>query len=122
MATCKASSNWSRENRARAEKMIKEKKMTPTGLKIIKKAKEEGRWEALEKVQNSEIPEDLKKALLNNKTAHAYFTSFPPSSKRIILEWILSACTVETRHKRIIETVDKAIQNIKANHFRQLKK
>ena len=45
--------------------------------------------------------------------------AFPPSSKRIILEWILNAKKPETRQKRIEETVTKAAQNLQANHYRQ---
>jgi uncharacterized protein YdeI (YjbR/CyaY-like superfamily) len=70
-------------------------------------------------VQNSVIPEDLLKLLKKNKTAFTNFMAFPPSSKRIILEWILQAKKTETRQKRIEETVLLAAKNIKANHYRQ---
>jgi hypothetical protein len=43
----------------------------------------------------------------------------PPSSHRIILEWIYAARTEETRRKRILETVDLAARGIKAHHYRQ---
>lgn len=78
-----------------------------------------GRWEALVDVQNSVIPEDLQKLLNKKKTALKNFMVFPPSSKRIILEWILNAKKAETRQKRIEETVRLTADNIKANHYRQ---
>ena len=45
--------------------------------------------------------------------------AFRPSSKRIILEWILNAKRPETRRRRIEETVRLAEQNIRADHPRQ---
>ncbi|MFN8286561.1 MAG: YdeI/OmpD-associated family protein [Chitinophagales bacterium] len=112
-------SNWSKLNRERAERLINEGLMAEAGLKMIELAKKSGTWEALIDVQNSVIPPDLQKLLDKNKTALKNFSAFPPSSKRIILEWILNAKRPETREKRLKETVELAAQNIKANHYRQ---
>jgi uncharacterized protein YdeI (YjbR/CyaY-like superfamily) len=115
----KAGSNWSNINRQRAEKMILAKQMTPRGLELIELSKKTGTWLALKEVQASVVPPDLKKALEKNKEAKTNFEQFPPSSKRIILEWILNAKREETRAKRISETVELAAKGIKANHYRQ---
>jgi uncharacterized protein YdeI (YjbR/CyaY-like superfamily) len=93
--------------------------MTDAGMELIMLAKKTGRWTALEEVQESIIPSDLKKAFADNNLAEKNFSKFPPSSKRIILEWILNAKKPETRQKRIEETVRLATDNIKANHYRQ---
>ncbi len=119
MAQRKADSKWSKLNRQRAEKMISEGLMAPAGLALITLAKQSGTWMALEDVQNSVVPPDLEKAFLKNKLAAKNFHAFPPSSKRIILEWILNAKKAETRQRRIEETVSLAAENIKANHYRQ---
>lgn len=115
----KPSSNWSRANRERAEKMIASRRMTKAGQAMIDLAKKTGKWEALEKVQMNVVPDDLALALKKSKAAQTNFEGFPPSSKRIILEWILNAKKAETRKKRIEETVSLAAKNIKANHYRQ---
>ncbi len=115
----KPKSNWSKANRERVQKMIRLGLMTPSGQKLIDLAKETGTWEALVDVQNSVIPEDLQKQLNQNEAALKNFLAFPPSSKRIILEWILNARKDETRQKRIEETVRLAGDNIKANHYRK---
>ena len=115
----KPRSNWSKANRQRAEKMIAAGQMKPAGMAMVALARETGAWEALVDVQNSVIPDDLQALLNKNKTALHNFMAFPPSSKRIILEWILNAERPETRQKRIEETVSLAAQNIKANHYRQ---
>jgi uncharacterized protein YdeI (YjbR/CyaY-like superfamily) len=115
----KPKSNWSKASRERAEKMLEQRQMTASGQKLIDLAKKTGTWEALVDVQNSVIPDDLQKLLNKNKTALKNFLGFPPSSKRIILEWILNAKKDETRQRRIEETVRLAADNIKANHYRQ---
>lgn len=115
----KPKSNWSNANRERAEKMLDQGLMTQSGQRLIDLAKKTGTWEALVDVQNSVIPDDLLKELNKNKVAMNNFLSFPPSSKRIILEWIHNAKKEETRRTRIEETARLAADNIKANHYRQ---
>lgn len=115
----KPKSNWSKANRERAERMIKEKQMRPAGQSMTDLARKTGTWTALVDVQNSIIPPDLQKAFNKNKMAFKNFNAFPPSSKRIILEWILTAKKAETRQRRIEQTVELAAKNIKANHYRQ---
>ena len=115
----KPRSNWSKKNRERAEKMMREGLMTPSGQQLVDLARKTGTWEALVNVQHAVIPDDLQEMLNKNKKALKNFSEFPPSSKRIILEWILNAKKTETRKKRIEETVRLAEKNIKANHYRQ---
>lgn len=112
-------SNWSKVNKGKVERLIKEGKMAPAGLKAIETAKQNGTWTALDNVEEIIIPEDLQKAFDKNKTAFAHFDKFPRSSKRNILEWIMNAKRPETRQARIEETVKLAKDNIKANHYRQ---
>ena len=112
-------SKWSKKNRDRAERMIAAGLMSESGIDSIRDAKESGTWLALESVQKNEIPADLAGALERNPAALKNFTAFPPSSKRIILEWIQNAKKEETRKKRIQETVRLAADNIRANHYRQ---
>jgi uncharacterized protein YdeI (YjbR/CyaY-like superfamily) len=113
----KAKSNWSKLNRERAERMITEKKMKPAGQAMIDLAMKTGTWTALVDIENAVIPPDLQKAFNKNKTALKNFTAFPPSSKRIILEWIRSAKRAETRQQRIEKAVALAAKNIRANHY-----
>lgn len=112
-------SNWSNANRERAERMIKQGLMTEAGMQIITLAKKNGTWTSLDDVEKSILTSDLQEAFATNKRAEKNFSEFPPSSKRIILEWILNAKKPETRKKRIEETVQLAEKNIKANHYRQ---
>ena len=115
----KVKSNWSKPNKERVERLIKQGLMTPAGLEKIDLAKKNGTWTALDGVENLEIPPDLAKAFSKNKTSKEYFGAFPRSVKRGILEWILNAKKPETRAKRIEETVTLAEKNIRANQWRQ---
>ena len=112
----KSKSNWSKPNRERVARMIKQGLMTPAGQTQIDLAKKTGTWDALSEVQNNLIPEDLQKLFNRNKSAFKNFQTFSPSSQRVILAWILNAKRPETRQKRIDETVKLAAKNLKANH------
>jgi uncharacterized protein YdeI (YjbR/CyaY-like superfamily) len=68
------------------------------------------------------VPDDLRAALDLDERAAGYFDAFPPSSKRIILEWIAQTKNPETRAKRIDETVELAARSIRAHHWRQPKR
>jgi uncharacterized protein YdeI (YjbR/CyaY-like superfamily) len=107
-------SAWSKPNKERVEKLVKEGKMTDAGLAMIATAKRNGTWTALDAVEALKVPLDLAKSLAANKKAKAHFDAFSPSSRKIILWWIESAKRQETREKRITETVRLAAQNIKA--------
>jgi uncharacterized protein YdeI (YjbR/CyaY-like superfamily) len=110
----KSKSGWSKSNRERVERLIREGLMTPAGQAIIDLAKKSGTWEAMVDVENLVLPDDLKKRFGRNKKAFQNFSAFSPSSKKIILAWILNAKRPETRSKRIDETVTCAARNEKA--------
>jgi uncharacterized protein YdeI (YjbR/CyaY-like superfamily) len=109
-------SKWSKINKKRVESLISRGLMTPAGLKMITLARETGTWDALTDIDNIVVPDDLNEMLRKNKKAFEYFEAFPPSSRRIILEWISNAKRPETRQKRIRETVALAATNKRANH------
>lgn len=110
-------SNWSKVNKAKVERMLRENKMAPAGLASIELAKKTGTWTALDQVEELELPADLDAALKKNKKADTYFAAFPRSVKRGILEWIMNAKRPETRLKRIEETVMLAEKNVRANQY-----
>ncbi len=110
-------SNWSRVNKERVAKLIDDRLMTSRGLETIELAKRNGTWTALDKIENLELPIDLKKALKQNAEAAKYFDAFPRSVKKGILEWIQNAKKEETREKRIKETISLALKNIRANQY-----
>ncbi|WP_036483655.1 YdeI family protein [Myxosarcina sp. GI1] len=116
LAPRRQGSNWSKANKERVDRLIKNGLMQPAGLTKVDRAKKDGSWSFLDDVEALILPEDLKIALSTDRAANMNFNAFPPSTKRGILEWIKNAKKPETRAKRILETVEKAAQNIRANY------
>ena len=58
-----------------------------------------------------EMPEDLLLALKESGTAFDNFIHFPPSARRIYVEWLNSAKRAETRPGRITKIVEAASNN-----------
>ena len=112
-------SNWSKINKEKVQRLIAEGKMTQSGREMIKIARENGTWDALNEVDALVIPEDLKVKLNSYPNAFTNFEAFPPSTRRGILEWILNAKKEETRSKRIEETARLAEDNIRANQYKK---
>ncbi|HEY0636242.1 MAG TPA: YdeI/OmpD-associated family protein [Pseudonocardiaceae bacterium] len=103
-----ARSTWSALNRERAARMIARGLMTPAGQAAIDAAHATGRWEL-------RMPDDLRAALDANPAARRHYDAFPPSSRHLILQWILDARRPATRERRITETVALAARNVRAN-------
>ena len=111
----KDQSNWSKANKDRVAKLLKQGLMTPPGIEKVNMAKVDGSWSFLYDVEALILPDDLLQALAQNPIAEKYFTAFPPSVKRGILEWIKNAKRFPTREKRISKTVELAAKNVRAN-------
>ena len=112
----KKGSNWSKVNKKYVAKLQQAGLIHEAGLQKIEQAKEDESWSFLDDVEALILPEDLKSAFSNNKTALENWAAFPPSLKRGILEWIKNAKKPKTRVKRIKNTVEKATKNIRANY------
>ena len=107
------SSIWSKKNKESAEKMIKEKKMKKAGFVAIESAKQNGKWDnAYSSDMVRPIPEDLKKALMQNKFTWKNFNNFSNSTKLRYIYWINDAKKEETRQKRINQLLKTASQKL----------
>ncbi|PWK88220.1 uncharacterized protein YdeI (YjbR/CyaY-like superfamily) [Lentzea atacamensis] len=105
----RSGSGWSAVNRERAARMIAAGLMTPRGQALVDHARATGTWEI-------QAPGDLDAAFAGNPVARENFDAFPPSSRRLILEWVAQARRPETRQRRITETVELAAVNVRAHH------
>ena len=117
----KEKSSWSRVNKDRVERLIRDGRMMPSGMALVEAAKRSGTWSALDEVENLTEPADLAGALDANPVARESWNGFPRSAKRAILEWISLAKKPETRLVRIETTVSEAAQGRRANQWRQTK-
>jgi uncharacterized protein YdeI (YjbR/CyaY-like superfamily) len=112
-------SNWSKVNKEKVAQLTALGLIQPAGFEMIELAKQSGTWTALDDVENLTLPADLKALFSKNEKAFEHWEQFSRSSKRGILEWIQNAKKIETRQKRIEETVALAEKNIKANYPQQ---
>ena len=110
----KPSSNWSRVNKEKVQKLLSENLMSEAGLKMVELAKETGTWDALNDVENLVIPDDMLKSFQEYVHALPNWDKFPRSVKRGILEWIFNAKRPETRRERIRKAVSLAEKNERA--------
>lgn len=106
---------WSLSNRERAERLISEGRMTPTGLKMVEEAKQNGRWDKAYSSSRGavDVPKDLIEALKKNKTTHQNFESFPSSTRFMYIHWINEAKRQDTRERRIHTVVDRSEKNLR---------
>lgn len=107
-------SAWSGVNKQRVASLVALGRMAAPGMAAIERSKADGLWIALDKASALETPDDLDAALATLDAA-AKFASFPPSSRRAILEWIVTAKRPDTRAKRIGETARLAAIGLRAN-------
>jgi uncharacterized protein YdeI (YjbR/CyaY-like superfamily) len=99
-------SRWSQLNKKRANKMIKEGRMTEIGLAKIKVAKKTALWAKDPRPQISlDIPPEFARALARNKKAKENFDKLAPSYRKYYIGWIVMAKRPETKKRRIHESI-----------------
>jgi uncharacterized protein YdeI (YjbR/CyaY-like superfamily) len=107
-------SSWGKKSRERATRLMESGLMTRRGQAVIDLAKSMGTWDAHIEAQNDVVPAELMVLLEGDPVARENFDGFPPSSRRIALEWISKAKRPETRQKRILQTAALARENLVA--------
>jgi uncharacterized protein YdeI (YjbR/CyaY-like superfamily) len=105
--------HWAKTYKDRAARLELEGRLRSAGLKSIAESKRNGLWDAMNDVDDLEIPNDLINALEAYSPASEYFGAFSTSSKRNILRWIKLAKTPRTRANRVEKTALLAAQNIR---------
>lgn len=101
---------WSALNRERAERMIREGRMTESGLDLVKKAGASGAWEAAVRkpeIETVEMPVELGAGLEASSSAKLFFEALAPSKQRMYRLWVGSAKRAETRKRRAGEAIQK---------------
>jgi uncharacterized protein YdeI (YjbR/CyaY-like superfamily) len=102
----RARSVWSKVNRAKAERLIAEKRMKAPGLKAIERAQEGGEWDrAYDSGSTATISPDFQAALDKAKGAGAFFAKLDSANRYAMLWRIQTARGPALRAKRIAEIV-----------------
>ena len=110
----KPRSSWTRLNRRRVEDMEAAGLMTDAGRRAVETAKSNGWWTIYDPVEDLIEPDELTAGLDADPAARQAWNDFPPSAKKQMLWWVVSAARQETRDKRVAEIVAKAAQGQRA--------
>jgi uncharacterized protein YdeI (YjbR/CyaY-like superfamily) len=107
MTPRRTASRWSAINRDTAERLIREGRMRPSGLKEVERAKRDGRWiAAYESQSKAELPSDFLAALAANTEAEKVFATLDRANRYAYIYRVNDAKRPETRNKRIREFVE----------------
>ncbi|MBN2153155.1 MAG: YdeI/OmpD-associated family protein [Candidatus Lokiarchaeota archaeon] len=99
-------SPWSAINKERAERLIEAGFMTASGLRAVETARQDGRWDsAYTSRKPPGVPDDLARALREERGGWEAFTSLSPSRQVRYIAWIGQAEKTETRARRVRDTV-----------------
>lgn len=107
-------SNWSASNKRRVAKLEAEGLMAEAGRAMVALAQATGTWTALDEVEQLIEPDSLRAALDAEPAARAAWDAFSRSSRRGMLEWLLTARTRATVDRRVAKIVSEAAAGRKA--------
>ena len=108
MTPRKAKSGWTRLNRRRVDDMEAQGRMTDAGRRAVEVAKANGWWTLYDAVEDLAEPDDLAVALDASAAARAFWDGFPPSARKQMLWWVITAGRPETRATRIAKITSEA--------------
>ncbi|WP_370323900.1 YdeI family protein [Euzebya sp.] len=114
MTPRKPRSSWTRLNRERVDRMEAAGLMTDAGRRAVEVAKANGWWMRFDAVEDLIEPEGLARALDAVPAARASWDAFPPSARKQMLWWVVSAARDDTRARRVAAIVDAAREGRRA--------
>jgi uncharacterized protein YdeI (YjbR/CyaY-like superfamily) len=104
----KPKSSWTRLNRQRVANMEAAGLMTEAGRRAVQVAQDNGWWTIYDPVEDLIEPDALAVALDADPAARSAWDGFPPSARKMMLWWVVSAAREDTRDRRIEAIVAKA--------------
>lgn len=107
---------WSKINIGHAERLIREGRMRPAGLRQIEEAKADGRWEnAYEPQRKAKLPRDFIVAVNKNEKAKKFLKTLNRSNTYAII-FRLHHTRDKARRKAKIEAMVKMLEENKKYH------
>jgi uncharacterized protein YdeI (YjbR/CyaY-like superfamily) len=101
-------SKWSQVNRQKAEQLMADKQMKPAGLAEVRRAQEDGRWEAAYPAQSqATVPPDFQAALDANPKAKEFFEKLTGVTRYAFLFRLHNVKREETRQRRIANYIER---------------
>ena len=103
----KKDSIWSAINIAKVEALTAQGRMQPAGLNAFAHRQDKkSAVYAYEQRQHPELAATETAQFKRNKTAWAYFESCPPSYRKPLLYWVVSAKRPQTRERRLLKLIE----------------
>jgi uncharacterized protein YdeI (YjbR/CyaY-like superfamily) len=96
---------WSAFNIKRAEELVRQKQMRPSGLKAFAARVENKSGIYSYEQRSTELKQPYAKLLKKNKIASNFFEKQPPSYRKMIGWWIVSAKKEENRMARLAKLI-----------------
>jgi len=109
----KKTSKWSTINIAKVEELTRQGLMQPAGLDAFKYCKESNSRVYSFESRSKELPGEFEKAFKANPAAWEFFTSQPPSYKKTVVHWVLSAKQKETRLTRFEKLISESEKQVR---------
>lgn len=114
----RAGSVWSAVNIASAERLIAAGRMTPAGLKAFEARKENKSGIYSYEQRRAELEEPYNSLLQENEAAWSFFQLQPPSYRKGVSWFILSAKQEATRLKRLAKLIEVSARGERLPEFR----
>jgi uncharacterized protein YdeI (YjbR/CyaY-like superfamily) len=99
---------WSTINIKRAKELASERQMRPAGLKAFAARIENKSGIYSYEQRSTDLIEPYAKLLKKNKAAWSFFENQPPSYRKMIGWWIISAKKEETRMDRLAKLIGES--------------
>ena len=99
---------WSAINIKRAKELVRQKQMRPTGLKAFAARTENKSGIYSYEQRSTELSQPYANLLKKNKAAWNFFRKQPPSYRKMIGWWIISAKKEETRMIRLAKLLSES--------------
>jgi uncharacterized protein YdeI (YjbR/CyaY-like superfamily) len=98
---------WSKINVGHIERLTKDGRMKPAGLRQVEEAKDDGRWaRAYSPSKTAKVPDDFTRALKKNKKASAFFKTLNKTNVYSVVFRLENAKSEEARKAKIAQIVE----------------
>jgi uncharacterized protein YdeI (YjbR/CyaY-like superfamily) len=104
---------WSAVNIKRVEALTNEKRMQPAGLAAFADRRENKSGIYSYEQRSEQLPEPYASLLRKNKKAWEFFQAQPPSYRKTIGWWVVSAKQEETRRKRLEKLIAQSAHSMR---------
>ena len=100
-------STWSAVNIRRVKVLTDEKRMQPAGLQAFAARRENKSGTYSYEQRRAELDEPYLGHMTRNKSAWEFFQAQPPSYRKVVIWWVVSAKREETRLARLKKLVEE---------------